>query len=46
MRNDDTELYQESRQEWLLTRLISGLTLAVLAGAGYFAPDLLVLAGR
>ncbi|WP_431483699.1 hypothetical protein [Pseudomonas solani] len=44
--NHDDEFYSSSRRETIATLLISGLTLAVLIGAGYLAPNLLALAAR
>lgn len=47
MRNhENDDIYQASRRETLLTLVISGLTLAVLIGAGYLAPSLLAIAAR
>lgn len=47
MRNDDNDdIYQASRRENLITLVISGLTLAVLVGAGYLTPNLLAIAAR
>lgn len=47
MRNDDNDdIYQASQRENLITLVISGLTLAVLIGAGYLAPSLLAIAAR
>ncbi|MDH1590511.1 hypothetical protein [Stutzerimonas stutzeri] len=44
--NDNDDLYSPSRRETLLALLGSGLTLAVLIGAGYLAPSLLAIAAR
>lgn len=44
--NHDDDFYSSSRRETLLTLVISGLTLAVLIGAGYLAPSLLAIAAR
>lgn len=44
--DDNDDLYSPSRRENLLALLGSGLTLAVLAAAGYLAPTLLALAAR
>ncbi len=44
--NDNDDFYSPSRRETLLTLLGSGVTLAVLAAAGYLAPTLLAFAAR
>ncbi|MDH0373915.1 hypothetical protein N7402_00775 [Pseudomonas aeruginosa] len=44
--NHDDDFYSPSRRETIATLLISGLTLAVLIGAGYLAPNLLALLAR
>ncbi len=44
--NHDDDFYSPNRREALLTLVISGLTLAVLIGAGYLAPNLLAIAAR
>jgi len=44
--NHDDDFYSPSRRETIATLLISGLTLAVLAAAGYLAPTLLAFAAR
>ena len=44
--DDNDDFYSSSRRETLLTLVISGLTLAVLIGAGYLAPSLLAIAAR
>lgn len=44
--NHDDDFYSPSRRETLATLLISSLTLAVLIGAGYLAPNLLALMAR
>lgn len=44
MRNDNNVIYRGSRRELLATLTISGITLAVLCMAGYFAPSLLAIA--
>lgn len=44
MRNDEALLYQESRREMLVTLFFSGMLLAALGLAGYYAPGLLVAA--
>ena len=44
--DDNDDFYSPSRRETLLTLVISGLTLAVLIGAGYLAPSLLAIAAR
>lgn len=41
MHNDDTPLYEPSSREWLATLTLTGLTLAVLAIAGYYTPAVL-----
>jgi hypothetical protein len=46
MHDDNDNLYHPSRRETLLTLLGSGVTLAVLAAAGYLAPTLLAFAAR
>lgn len=47
MRTDDNDdFYSPSRRETLLTLVGSGITLAVLAAAGYLAPSLLAIAAR
>lgn len=44
MQKDNDLVYQGSRRELLATLTISGITLAVLCAAGYFAPSLLAIA--
>lgn len=44
--DDNDDFYSPSRREALLTLLGSGVTLAVLAAAGYLAPTLLAFAAR
>ncbi len=44
--NDNDDRCSANRREHLLTLLGSGVTLAVLLAADYFAPDLLALAAR
>lgn len=44
MQNDNDNFYQSNRGNTLLTLVISGLTLLVLALAGYYAPSLLTVA--
>ncbi|WP_367863220.1 hypothetical protein [Pseudomonas guariconensis] len=44
MQDDNDTFHQPSRGELLATLGISGLTLAVLCMAGYFAPSLLAIA--
>ncbi|MGY2141961.1 hypothetical protein ACW9I5_04690 [Pseudomonas azotoformans] len=44
MQNDNENFYQSNRGDTLLTLVISGLTLLVLAMAGYYAPSLLTVA--
>ncbi len=44
MQNDNDNFYQSNRGDTLLTLVISGLTLLVLAMAGYYAPSLLTVA--
>lgn len=44
MQNDNDMVHQGSRRELLTTLAISGITLAVLCTAGYFAPSLLAIA--
>lgn len=46
MHNDHDDIYSTSRRETLATLAVSGLTLAVLAVAGYLTPDLLALLAR
>lgn len=46
MHNDNDDFYSPSRRETLLTLVGSGITLAVLAAAGYLAPSLLAIAAR
>ena len=47
MQTDDNDVfYSPSRRETLLTLVGSGITLAVLAAAGYLAPTLLAFAAR
>lgn len=45
-RSKPTAFYQGSKRETIATLTISGLTLLVLIGAGYFTPNLLALAVR
>ena len=44
--DDNDDFYSPSRRETLLALLGSGVTLAVLAAAGYLAPTLLAFAAR
>ena len=44
--DDNDDFYSPSRRETLLTLVGSGLTLAVLAAAGFLAPTLLAFAAR
>lgn len=44
--DDNDDFYSPSRRETLLTLVGSGVTLAVLAAAGYLAPTLLAIAAR
>lgn len=44
--DDNDDFYSPSRRETLITLLGSGVTLAVLAAAGYLAPTLLAFAAR
>lgn len=44
MHNDEAQLYQASRRESIVTFTFSGVVLAALALAGYYAPGLLVAA--
>lgn len=46
MQTNHDDFYSPNRRETLLTLVISGLTLAVLIGAGYLAPSLLAIAAR
>ena len=41
MHNDDTSLYEPRRNEWLATLTLTGVTLALLAIAGYYTPAVL-----
>ena len=44
--NHDADFNSPNRRETLLTLVGSGVTLAVLAAAGYLAPTLLAFAAR
>jgi len=44
MQDDNDHFYQSNRVDTLVTLVVSGLTLLVLALAGYYAPSLLTVA--
>ena len=43
---DDNDLHEISRGEWLLTMAATGLTIALLCLVGYYTPSLVALAIR